>query len=213
MSKRGFTNESTGASGFVQRQLNSALSSTAGIISTKPTAKLATGARTILKINNKVVGFAFSVSWRINTEYMENRTIDDYLPNELIPFRVSVDGTIGTFHIPGQSATTNLIQADVLSFLFHKYITIEVRDSATDQLLFYTNKAVITSRAESLQSEQLGTVQLSFRAIGWKDEREPELPVGADSLEAAGAAEQSARSRLLQAGEDTFNKVKGVFSK
>lgn len=213
MSKRGFTNESTGANGFVRRQLDSALSSTAGIISTKPTAKYATGARTVLKINNKIVGFAFSVSWRINTEYMENRTIDDYLPNELIPFRVSVDGTIGTFHIPGQSATTNLIQADVLSFLFHKYITIEVRDSATDQLLFYTNKAVITSRAESLQSEQLGTVQLSFKAIGWKDEREPEIPVGADSLEAAGAAEQSAGSRLVQAGSDAFNKVKGVFSK
>ena len=213
MSKRGFTNESTGADGFVRRQLDSALSGTAGIISTKPTAKYATGARTVLKINNKIVGFAFSVSWRINTEYVENRTIDDYLPNELIPFRVSVDGTIGAFHIPGQSATTNLIQADVLSFLFHKYITIEVRDSATDQLLFYTNKAVITSRAESLQSEQLGTVQLSFKAIGWKDEREPEMPVGSDSLEAAGAAEQSAGSRLLQAGTDAFNKVKGVFSK
>lgn len=213
MSKRGFTNERTGTGGFLDRTLDSALSGTAGIISSKPTAKLVTGARTVLKINNKIVGFAFSVSWRITTEYAENRTIDDYLPAELIPLKVSVDGTIGTFHIPGQSATANLIQADVLSFLFHKYITIEVRDSATDQLLFYTNKAVITSRTESLQSEQLGTVQLSFKAIGWKDEREPEMPVGAESLEAAGAAESTAGSRLIQAGTDAFNKVKGVFSK
>lgn len=213
MSKRGFTNERTGTGGFVDRVVDNALSSTAGILSTKPTAKYASGARTILKINNKIVGFAFSVQWRITTDYMENRTIDDYLPAELIPFRVSVDGSIGTFHLPGQSASANLIQADVLSFLFHKYITIEVRDSATDQLLFYTNKAVITSRTESLQSEQLGTVQLSFKAIGWKDEREPEMPVGADSIDAAGASEASAGSRLVQAGTDAFNKVKGVFSK
>ncbi len=212
MSKRGFTNEKGGLGGVVDSVVDNILGGVSGIVSTKPTAKYTSGARTTLKINNKLVGFAFSVSWRINTEYVENRTIDDYLANELIPTRISVDGTIGTFHIPGQSATAALIQPDVLGFLFHKYITIEVRDSATDELLFYTNKAVITSRMESLQSEQLGTVQLSFKAIGWKDEREPEVPAGAASMNDANA-EQSAGSRLVQAGKEAFNKAKGIFGK
>jgi|SRR5581483_7799687 len=207
MSQKGFTNDK---GGIVQGIVDNALTGVAGILSTKPTAKYASGARTTLKINNKIVGFAFSVSWRINTEVMENRTIDDYLPNELIPTRISVDGTIGMFHIPGQGASAALIQADVLGFLFHKYITIEVRDSATDQLLFFTDKAFVTSRLETLQSEQLGSAQLSFKAIGWKDERDPQLPQGADSID-GGAADQSAGSRLIQAGQDAFNKVKNIF--
>ena len=189
MSSKGFTNGSGGNVG------ENILSSLGGIVSTKPTAKFTSGARTTLKINNKIVGFAFNVSWTINTEVMENRTIDDYLPVELIPNKITVSGSIGAFHIPGQGASASLIQADVLGFLFHKYITIEVRDT-TDNLLFYTDKAIITSRTETLQSEQLGTTQLNFMAIGWKDERDPAPPEGIDTVSDS-SSEKSAGSRLL----------------
>lgn len=206
MSKRGFTNES----GIGQRVAENVLTQASGILSTKPTAKYTSGARTTLKINNKIVGFAFSISWRITTDVVEIRTIDDTLPYELAPNRIAVEGTIGAFHIPGQGATALLIQPDVLGFLFHKYITIECRDSATDELLFFTNQAMITSRSEDLQAEQLGRVQLTWKAIGWKDERNPELPEGADTLD-GGSAEQSAGTRLVNKGKEVFNKAKGIF--
>jgi len=146
------------------------------IYSLRPQAKYASGARCMLKINGELAAFATAISWRINTETREIRTIDNPLPVELVPTMVSVEGTIGGLRLPGQSPTQNLIMPDVLSFLFHKYITIEVRDSKTDQLLFLTGKAQITSRAEELKAEALGSITLAWKAIGWRDERDPEPP-------------------------------------
>ncbi len=162
--------------GVGQQLLDNVAGNISGIFSTKPTAKYASGARCILKINNKVCGFAFGVSWRITTHHVEINTIDDYEPYELAPQRISVEGTLSALHIPGQSATTELWQADILSFLFHKYVSIEVRDSQTDQLLFATKKAMITSRSEEIRVDQLSSVNLSWKAIGFIDERTPVVP-------------------------------------
>ena len=159
---------------ITQRLTDNALGNISGIFSTRQSAKYASGARCILKINNKVVGFAFGISWRINTHIVENNTIDDYMPYELIPQRVAVDGTISALHIPGTSPGTELWQPDALNFLFQQYITIEVRD-ITDQLLFFTNKAMITSRSEDIRVDQLANIQLSWIAIGFQDERKPEV--------------------------------------
>lgn len=159
-----------------QSILNNLAENFTGIFSTRPTAKYASGARCVLKINGKVVGFAFGVSWRINTNYTEINCLDDPLSEELVPQRSSVEGTISAMHIPGVSATTEGWQPDVLSFLFGKYIAIEVRDSQSDQLLFFTAKAVITSRLEEVRVDQLSSVSLSFRAIGWRDEKDPSFP-------------------------------------
>jgi hypothetical protein len=68
-------------------------------------------------------------------------------------------------------------QPDALNFLFQQYITIEVRD-INDQLLFYTSKAMITSRQEDIRVDSLANVQLTWRAIGFQDERKPELAQG-----------------------------------
>jgi hypothetical protein len=161
--------------------LNNAASNVSGIFSTKPTAKYASGARCILKINDRICGFAFGVSWRINTMFTEINTVDDYMPHELAPQRVSVEGTITALHIPGQSATVLQWQPDALSFLFHKYLSIEVRDSETDQLLFATAKAIIVSKTEDIKVDSLAQVTLNWKAIGWRDERTPELPEKYDS--------------------------------
>lgn len=173
-------------------------SNATGIFSTKQSAKYASGARTILKINGKIVGFAFGVSWRINTAVTEITTIDDYFPHELAPQRVTVEGTMSALHIPGQSVGSELWQPDALNFLFQQYITIEVRD-INDQLLFYTSKAMITSRQEDIRVDQLANVQLSWRAIGFQDERKPELAEGAQSKQ----ANEQPQSRL----QDTINTV------
>ena len=183
--------------------LNSNIS---GIFSTRPTAKYASGARTILKINGKVVGFAFGISWRIQTTYTENNTIDDVFPVELIPQRINVEGSMSMLHIPGQSAGTELWQPDALNFLFQQYITIEVRDSATDQLLFYTSKAMITSRSEDVKVDSLANVNLTWKAIGFQDERKPELAEGAQGSSAK--ENKQPQSRLQSQVNDVANKLR-----
>jgi len=164
-------------SSFIEIPLASNLTSNIdSLISIKPVAKYASGARTVLRINDKIVGFAMGVSWNIETTVSELRVIDDYLPAELAPRHVAVTGTFSGIMIPGMGPSNELIQSDVLNFLQQKYITIEVRDSQSDNLLFFTNKAMITTRSESLNSEQLGKIMLNWRAIGWKDDRKP-IPV------------------------------------
>lgn len=159
-----------------QQLANNVVGQVSGILSTRPTAKYASGARCILKINDKIAGFAFGISWRINTMATEINTIDDYLPYEIAPQRITVEGTISALHVPGTSAGTELWQPDVLAFLMHRYITIEVRDIVTDDLLFMTTKAMITTRMEDIKVDQLASVTLNFKAIGFRDERDPTLP-------------------------------------
>lgn len=183
-----------------EQNLNSNIS---GIFSTRPTAKYVSGARCILKVNSKLSAFAFGISWRINTAVMELNTIDDYFPAELVPQRITVDGTISALHIPGNSVGTQLWQSDALHFLFQQYITIEVRDSSTDQLLFFTNKAMITSRYEEIKVDSLANVQLAWRAIGFQDERSP---IAAELAEKADPAQSRNQSTPL-------DKVVGAFKR
>jgi hypothetical protein len=158
----------------------------AGIFSTKPLGKYFTGARCIIRINGALAGFAFGIQWKIETSQDEINTIDDYFPYEYAPKRCRVEGTISCFHIPGRGATAEDIQPTALSFLFQRYITIEVRDSQTDNLLFMTTKAVITSRVEDVRAENLATASLSFKAIGWLDEKKPDFPGGHDAAQGEG---------------------------
>lgn len=193
--------------GLGQQLTDNVASNISGIFSTKQSAKYASGARSILKINGKVVGFAFGISWRIQTAVTEVNTIDDVFPAELAPQRISVEGNLNALHIPGQSAGTELWQPDALNFLFQQYITIEVRDSATDQLLFYTSKAMITSRSEDIRVDQLSNVSLSWKAIGFQDERKPELADGVNTGSSSGENKQP-QSRLQQVAGDVANKLR-----
>lgn len=183
----------------VQSLVDNVVSNVSGVFSTRAVAKYASGARCLLKVNNKLCGFAFGVSWRINTQVTEVNTIDDYFAWELAPQRITVEGTISALHIPGTSVGTEMWQPDVLNFLWQQYITIEVRDSATDQLLFFTDKAMVTSRSEDLKVDALANVQISWKAIGFRDERKPEAAVTKeqDDAVATATAKIEAQTRLV----------------
>ena len=141
------------------------------ILTIKPVAKYLSGARCILRINGRVVGFAFGISWNIQTMAEEINTIDSYVPHELAPNRVEVTGNISGFRIPGSGPGSQFIQTDLVSFLHQRYIEIEVRDSQTDNLIFLTRKALVTRRSESIKTGSLADMSLEFRAIGFLDER------------------------------------------
>jgi hypothetical protein len=155
-------------------------SNVAGIISTRPTAKYLSGARCILKIDGNVCAFAFGVSWRIVTNYIEINTIDNYEPVELAPQRITVEGTVSALRVPGESPTYQLWQSNRLSFLFDSYIDIEVRDSKTDLIIFKANKAIITSRSEDIRVDQLANMSLTWKAVGFMDEAKPARPDSAE---------------------------------
>ena len=147
-------------------------SAVGGVLSSAQRSKYFTGPRCIIKINGELAGFAFQVAWKIDTEQKEIFTIDRWLPWEIAPVKMSVSGTLSMFHIPGQGPGAELIQSDILSFMFFRYITIEIQDGKTRKILFKTNKAVITSRYQDVKSETLSTIQLQWKAIGYTDEND-----------------------------------------
>lgn len=152
------------------------------IFTLKPQAKYMTGARTILRINGSVVAFAFSVSWNARTEATEIYTIDDALPWEIAPKRIEVSGTLGLFQLPGQSPLVSRFQSDAASFLMNRYISIEVKDSATDAIIFKAGSAMITGQQGEISSEQMGRTVLTWKAVGWQAENPP-TPFTSDEME------------------------------
>lgn len=170
--RRGFDRNSGNGATVAQRQLIKELTNEAAsaIAFNRPSAKYMTGARTVVKINDTIIGFAFQVTWSVQNETMPIYTIDDIAPWEIAPQRVSVNGTLGLFQIPGNSPVQSGIMTDLSSFLANKYITIEVKDSSTDSILFRTTTAIVTSLQADVNSERLSTYSLSWRAVGWQAE-------------------------------------------
>jgi hypothetical protein len=144
------------------------------------------GARAILSIHNQPFGYAFAVSYNIQMASEENWTIDDWTPYEIAPTKISVSGTIGSFHLAGKSPGKTHIHPNVLSFMMHKYISIDIRDRGTNQTIFKTNKAMITGKQQNITAGELSTITLTFKAVGWADDVTPNYPGGysSDSLSA-----------------------------
>jgi len=166
----------------VDALVNNIVEQFGGIFSIKPMAKYLSGARCTLRMNGKIIGFAFSIQWNIATDATEINTIDDYMPYELAPSRITVSGSISGFRIPGSGPGQQLLQTDSLNFLYQRYIEIEVRDSQTNNLIFITRRALITSRSESIKTNSLAEMTLNFKAIGFADERPPKQ-ISKDKLE------------------------------
>ena len=178
-----------------------------GILSAKPAAKYMTGARTIIKINGRIAAFATGVSWRMQTDSKELWGIDNYMPIEIVPNKIMVSGTLNGLVIPGNGPTNQLISPDVLSFLFHKHISIEVRDAQTDSLLFYTGRAMIVDRQENIKAGQLANLTLRFKAIAYRDEKIPEYPRGATGDTNRLAAVRSPIQRTVNRAKKWFSNV------
>lgn len=174
MPRRGFGRDERQPVSTRDRSFQEAATQQLGPVFTlRPTAKYMTGARTILKINGNIIGFAFQVSWNIQTDATEIMTIDEPIAYELAPRRISVSGTLGLFQVPNRSPQAELIQSDVASFVGNKYITIEVRDSNTDAILFKTNRAMIVGQQSDIRSEGIAQTTLQWKAIGWQAESSP----------------------------------------
>ena len=183
MASNGLTPESNQAENALSIENAIAGTSLASIVF--PTDELAgrnlTGARAVIKINERIVGFAYNVNFRVNTQYDDIWAIDHYTPYELAPKRITVDGSMSMFHIPGKGATKTNYQASPFGFMYNKYIAIEITDSVTKQLILRTNKAFVTSRSTTIGADRPAEVILSWKAISWEDETKftDDIPFGA----------------------------------
>jgi hypothetical protein len=201
MPNRSGFDRSSGGGSFSQN-LESSLGS---ILSLRPQAKYMTGARTIIRVNGDIVAFAFQVAWSVRTEATEINTIDDPLPWELAPKRIEVTGTLGMFQVPGQSPQAMTIQSDVGSFLMNRYITIEVKDSSTDAVIFRAGSAMITGQQSELSYDQIGRTTLTWKAVGWQTENPPKIP--------SDQSDEEVKSSLDKASDYIKNGIDNIKSK
>ena len=185
--------------------LDNLASNLTGIISTQPMAKYLSGARCVLRMNGKIVGFAFGISWNIKTDATEINTIDDYMPYELAPSRITVTGSISGFRIPGSGPGAQYLQTDILNFMHQRYVEIEVRDSQTNNLIFLTKRALITGRTENIRSNSLAEMTLEFKAIGFADEKPPQK--AKDETSAVDVNGTNPVEKLVNKAKDTLNRL------
>lgn len=134
-----------------------------------------TGARAVLKINNKVVALCNNVSYEINMDWGEVRGVDELIPNDLAPMVFSVKGSMSIYRVPNKSPIDDFIHPDMFRGMIWPYTTIEIRDKRTDELIMLVKRAAITSRAESFTKNQLTSTNMSFVGIGFRDESTPEF--------------------------------------
>jgi hypothetical protein len=164
------------AGGLLQNSLESAIG---GISPLNDFGKYFTGLRAIIKINDRLFGFAFAVTMNIKYQTDEIWTIDNTLPHELAPQKMIANGTISMFHIPGRGPGTRHITPNVLSLLNHRYITIDISDQTTGETIFKTDKAMIVGRYQDVQADKISTIKLDWKAIEWQTENAPAEPTGA----------------------------------
>jgi hypothetical protein len=149
--------------------------SAASLLSLNPQPRIMTGARAVLRLNNKLVALCTNVSYEISTDWSEIRGVDELIPNDLAPMAYSVKGTMSLYRVPNRSPVNDFLHQDMFRGMIWPYTTIEIRDKRTDELIMLVKRAAITSRAESFAKNQLTTTSLSFVGIGFRDEAMPEV--------------------------------------
>jgi hypothetical protein len=142
-------------------------------ISINKGTKFLDGGRAVIKVNNRIFGFFFSVSWNIQLEQLPIYTIDDYMPYELAPKRVRITGSLGSYVVPGESPQHHKFASDMMTYLFDRYISIRIEDSNTRSVIFETDQAIITRCGGEIQTGKPATLALEWEAISWRDDYDP----------------------------------------
>ena len=138
--------------------------------------KVVTGARAILKLDNSVMVYATSVSYSVETRYEEVREVDNSLPVELVPTQIKVAVTCTNFRVPQESASVLALQPTILNHLEQRYISIEIRDRGTNDIILYVPQAMLVARRGSIGARSLASETWELVGIGYWDERTPEKP-------------------------------------
>lgn len=135
--------------------------------------RIFSGARAIVKINDQLVVYAMNVSYNIRTMYAEISTIDNPVPDEYAPTNIRVDLSITNLRVPRESAAVLAYQPTIFNTLHQGYLSIELRDRGTNEILLYIPQAVLVNRSGVVGIRQLASETWQLRGVGYWDERPP----------------------------------------
>lgn len=126
-----------------------------------------TGARAKLTINGNTIGAALDVSYSVSANMMELRTIDQFLPWEIIPGQMTIKANLRRIVTPGRSLGGDGLFSTMQAYLHQPYASIEIRDRL-GILQFYA-KGMFTDIQCNIQAGQITVEGVSFVGYYWRE--------------------------------------------
>ena len=139
-----------------------------------------TGARATIRVNHKKVAAALDVSWTVNIEHTEVRTIDTQLPWELIPGQITVDAQLRRIIHPDTTAPQDHLFTILQAGLHTPTATIIVSDKLGTPM--FTAKGSFVSWSGNVAVGAVAIESVRFKGIYWRDNTQqyydPEIESG-----------------------------------
>ena len=135
------------------------------------------GARALVSLNGTPYAAGYVLDYSFDTSTYPIHSVDDPLPQELVPDKISVSMSVRIFRTPDNDPVQQklALPADPagitsvdLGYTQFRYITVELRDSVTDAVILYVPRAMVTRRSGSVASEGLLSETLSLTGIGFR---------------------------------------------
>ena len=120
------------------------------------------------------------VSWSVAIDYEEVRTIDSYMPWELVPGQAKVKMSMRRIITPDRSLAGDGLFTTITSVLHTPYASVELRDRLGN-LVFFA-KGSFTDIQGQVANGQMGVASLSFIGYYWRENVKQEFdPQPADN--------------------------------
>jgi hypothetical protein len=134
-----------------------------------------TGARTLVKINGELFAAGYVLDYTIETAVTVIDGIDNVLPNELAPERITVSMSMKVYRTPENDPVTmdfaprgdNALDDPQKGFTQSSYISIEIRDRITDKTVIFLPRAWITKHSGSMEAEGILSETWHVKSIGF----------------------------------------------
>lgn len=128
--------------------------------------EFATGARSIIYINDQRIAAALDVSYSVNIETHELRTIDSQLPWELIPGQISIEATLRKIVHPSVTATSEHLFTIITAALHTPYASLKIQDKLGNVLFFARGSFVSLQGTTSVGQTNIESVR--FQGYYWR---------------------------------------------
>jgi len=125
------------------------------------------GARAKLLVNGKTIGAALQVSYSVSANFTEIRTIDQFLPWEIVPGQMSIKANLKRIVSPNRTLGGDGLYTTMQAYLHQPYASIEIRDRLGN-LQFYA-KGMFTDMQCDIQSGQLSVEGATFIGYYWRE--------------------------------------------
>jgi len=125
-----------------------------------------TGALIKLYIGGVLYPEAQSISYTIDYGESEIYGIDSAFPQEIRQTRVSVQGQVSGIRIKASGGIQSRNARTVIKeSLQAPYVSIQIRDRSTDEIILFIPQAKVTSQSSSISVKSVVTLSFGFKGI------------------------------------------------